>query len=202
MYNITLRCICATIVALEKQYVLHILSVCLLPSMQSTCALLCCQLWPLQLYSIFSHYLINGTIFRKIVIEHKMCVLSFSMTFVWNISYSKKNSARYNLNVHRSSCMVPVILVRFWWNLNFLNTFSKYTQISNLMKICLLGAELFMWTDRQRHRCTDIIKLIVTFTILWTHSESELCTFYVQDVWRLILEGLIVRFDTAALLCV
>jgi len=29
MYNITLTCICATIVAVEKQYVLNIQSVCL-----------------------------------------------------------------------------------------------------------------------------------------------------------------------------
>jgi hypothetical protein len=28
-YNATLRCVCLTVVAMEKQYVLHILSVCL-----------------------------------------------------------------------------------------------------------------------------------------------------------------------------
>jgi hypothetical protein len=33
--------------------------------------------------------------FRKKVIEHKMCVLIFSTTFVRNNSHSKKNSARY-----------------------------------------------------------------------------------------------------------
>jgi hypothetical protein len=33
--------------------------------------------------------------FRKKVTEHKMCVLIFCTTFVWNISHSKKNSARY-----------------------------------------------------------------------------------------------------------
>ena len=44
----------------------------------------------------FSHYLINGTILvKKKVIEHKMCVLIFSTTFVWNIFHSKKSSARY-----------------------------------------------------------------------------------------------------------
>ena len=34
--------------------------------------------------------------FRKKVTEHKMCVLSISTTFVWNISHSKKNWARYD----------------------------------------------------------------------------------------------------------
>jgi hypothetical protein len=32
---------------------------------------------------------------RKTLIEHKMCVLIFSTTFVWNISHSKKKSGRY-----------------------------------------------------------------------------------------------------------
>jgi hypothetical protein len=33
--------------------------------------------------------------FRKNAIEYKMCVLIFSTTFAWNISHSKKNSARH-----------------------------------------------------------------------------------------------------------
>jgi hypothetical protein len=36
--------------------------------------------------------------FRKGVIEHKMCVLVFSTTFIWNISHFKKNGARYDQN--------------------------------------------------------------------------------------------------------
>jgi hypothetical protein len=52
-------------------------------------------LHPLWLHHIFRHYLINGTIFGKNVIEYKMCVLIFSTTFIWNISHSKKNSLRY-----------------------------------------------------------------------------------------------------------
>jgi hypothetical protein len=51
---------------------------------------------------------------REKVVEHKMCVLIFSTTFVGNISHSDKNSARYyrrcrkvfhvlkqNLNIYR-----------------------------------------------------------------------------------------------------
>jgi len=33
-----------------------------------------CDLWSVRLYNIFLHYLINDTIFGKLI-EHKMCVL-------------------------------------------------------------------------------------------------------------------------------
>ena len=43
------------------------------------------------------------------VIEHKMCVLNLSTTFVCNISHFKKNSARYD----QKCVLIPVILVGF-----------------------------------------------------------------------------------------
>jgi len=44
--------------------------------------------------NIFPQYPINGTIFREKNYQ-LMCSLIFSTTFVWNISYSKKDSATY-----------------------------------------------------------------------------------------------------------
>jgi len=63
-----------------------------------------------------------------------------------------------DINVHGSSRKVTAILVIFERNSNFLDRFSKNTQISNFIKILLVGAELFH-ADGQ----TDMTKLIVAF---------------------------------------
>jgi len=64
--------------------------------MQTACAsLYFCHLWLLISYHIFPHYIIDGTIFGKKVIERRMCVLIFSAAFVCNTSDSKNNSAGY-----------------------------------------------------------------------------------------------------------
>jgi hypothetical protein len=91
-----MRRVRATIVAVEKQWVSHNLSVCLKPSlssMQCACAILSAVAY-LALQHIL-RYLKNCIIFEKRVIEHKMCVLRFSTTFIWNISHSKKKLAIY-----------------------------------------------------------------------------------------------------------
>ena len=70
--------------------------------------------------------------FRKNVTEHKMCGLIFSTTFVWNISHSKKNWARYDkkcvLVFMRStgySCQILMKLELSWW------IFEKYSNINS-----------------------------------------------------------------------
>jgi hypothetical protein len=53
------------------------------------------HLWPVRFYHIIPHYLMNDTIFKKKKVNgYELCVLIFSI-FAWNISYSKKNWARY-----------------------------------------------------------------------------------------------------------
>jgi len=44
----------------------------------------------------YPHYLINGTVFWKNVIDYEMCVLIFSRAFVWNILHSTKSWTRYD----------------------------------------------------------------------------------------------------------
>jgi len=85
MYKVTLRRVRATIVEVEKQWVLHSLSVCICslryPAYNAHAPYY--RLWSATFFSIFPLYLIKDTIKKK-VIEHKICVLICSTTFVWN----------------------------------------------------------------------------------------------------------------------
>jgi len=83
-----------------------------------------CRVW---LFHIFPHSH-NGLDFRKSVTKHNVCVLSFSTIYVWSISHSKKNSARY---YHKCKYVLHKILVIFCQILmkHFLE------KISNNMKI-------------------------------------------------------------------
>ena len=61
----------------------------------------------------------------------KKCVLWFSLQFLSARFLILRWIPRDNaLNVHRYSCKVPVILVRFPWNFNFLDGFSNNRKIS------------------------------------------------------------------------
>ena len=71
-----------------------------------------CYLWPVRLFHIFPHYLIKSTTFQR-KLQNMKCVLIFSTTFVWNVCYSKKKTARHIINVQTCSCEVSVIIVRF-----------------------------------------------------------------------------------------
>ena len=106
MCNIILRYVHVTIVAVEKQELINIMSVCLYYCL----SYLACQLHfhytvicRLSGSTIFSHYLINGTIFEeKKVIKHKICFY-----------FLYKFSLKHFLIVHRSSYKVPIIVIRF-----------------------------------------------------------------------------------------
>jgi hypothetical protein len=53
-----------------------------------------CHLWPVWLYYVCPHYLINSAVFRKFYWAENVCLIS-STSLVWNISHSDKNSVRY-----------------------------------------------------------------------------------------------------------
>jgi hypothetical protein len=60
--------------------------------------------------------------------------------------------------VYMSSDKVPVILVIYVWNLNFPNTFSKNSKMSNLLKTLPVGVESFH-ADGQTDARADMTKL-------------------------------------------
>jgi hypothetical protein len=81
--------------------------------MQSACAVLCCHLWSVWLYRIFPHYLTNGTILGKYLLNIK-CVFWFSLQLLSETFLILRRIQRdMVINVHRSSCKVPLFLSDF-----------------------------------------------------------------------------------------
>jgi hypothetical protein len=75
-------------------------------------ALLYCHLWPVPHYSIFPHYLINNTIFGKTLLNMKY-VFWFSLQLLSETFLIQRRMQRdIIINVHKSMCIVQVILVR------------------------------------------------------------------------------------------
>jgi len=129
----------ATIVAVEKQRVLHNLSVCICSLRYPACNAHApyCHLWPAPLYNTFSTFSHKRHDFRKKLLKIKCS------DFLHNFFILGRNERHRIENVYWSSCKVPFILVRYQRNLGFLNRFSKNTQIWNLMKMRPVGVEFF-----------------------------------------------------------
>jgi hypothetical protein len=96
----------------------------------------------------FQHYPINGTIFEKKLSIMK-CVLWYSLQIVCGTFLIPRRIERDMISYAcGSSSKIPDTLLRFKWNLKFLDRFAKNTQISNFMKMRPLGAELFRTDGR------------------------------------------------------
>ena len=78
--------------------------------------------------------------FREKKILNLKCVFWYSLNFfVKNFSFLEQFS-----NVQCTQlCKAPIILLRFWLYLNYLDRFNKNPHISNFMKIHRVGAEFF-----------------------------------------------------------
>jgi hypothetical protein len=108
-----------------------------------------CHLWPVWLYNIHPHYLLNDTIFEETLLNIK-CVLIFFTTNVCNFYHSMKNCARYG-----QTCILSFMWsTRYSWlilmNLNLLDRFLKNTQISIVMKIHPVWIVLFHADGKDR----------------------------------------------------
>ena len=112
-----------------------------------------CHLWPDRLWQHLSTLSHKRHDFRKIVVEHKVCVLIFSTVFLRNISHSKKNWARYYLVFMWSTCYFR----QNWMKLDFLPDFRKILKYHISRKSVQWEPSFSMRTDGQ----TDTTKLIV-----------------------------------------
>ena len=114
-----------------------------------------CHLRPIQLYNIFPRYLISGTIYEK-----KENLLTTCFDFLYNFCPKKKKTfhlrrpERYMIrNVHWPSCEVPVMFVRFYWNLNFLHRFLKIMKYEISLK-SVSGSRVVPYGRTAGHRQT------------------------------------------------
>ena len=65
------------------------------------------------MYCIFAQYLIKGTNLGTNVTEYKMCVLIFYTNLFETFLILRRMHEGVIINVHRTSCKIPVLLVRF-----------------------------------------------------------------------------------------
>jgi len=114
------------------------------------CAILSSVTCPL--YSICPNYLINCAIFEKKNLLNTKCVFWFSLQLLSEtFLIIRRNERDMIVNVYRSACKVPVILVRLLWNFNFLDRFSKKSSNIKFHENPSSGSQVALW-DRQTDR--------------------------------------------------
>ena len=117
----------------------------------------------IYIHNIFPHYLINGTFFRKKLLDIK-CGSLFFTRFVWNNIHSKKNWVRYDKNVYSSSCKVPVvIIILFYETWNFLIVLRKILKYQISRKSVQWDSSCSMWTNGWKDGRTGLKTLILAF---------------------------------------
>jgi hypothetical protein len=144
---------------------------------------LLCHVWPVWLYHIFPHYLINGTIFRGWITENKMCVWIFITTSAWNIYDSMKNSLRYYHKCMyifmQSTCHSCQILIKLVFSKHIFEKSSNIKFHENMSSVSLFVP---YWQ-------TDKMKLTVAccnFANMPKESWMPLCLTFLEQMLKII----------------
>ena len=88
-----------------------------------------CHLWPDWLYHIFPHYVINGTILGKKVIEIKKCVFDFLQPLSEKFLTLKAAQRDTNTTLNRPLCKALSLLSVFNQACFFSHVFEKFINI-------------------------------------------------------------------------
>jgi len=154
--------------------------------------MLYCQICSVSLYQIFPHCLINGTIFGKKKLLDLKYLFWFSVQLVSEIFLIQRRNLRdMTINVYWSSYKVVFILFKILWNLNFVLTFSKNTQMSDLMKLRPVGS---WWDLLNKDRPTWCHFALFHYSMLnifqmLVHPSSEACDLFVELFHGLYCSG-------------
>jgi len=137
-----------------------------------------------RFYNIFPHYLINGTIFEKKLLKTK-CVFWISLQLL-SVTFLilRRNERDVITDVYRSSCKVPVIVVRFQRNYNFLDRFffEKYSNVK-FHEIPPSGSPVVLCGRTDRHDETNSL----LFATLQTRPKTILFSLKMEHTCRNML---------------
>jgi hypothetical protein len=114
----------------------------------------------------FPHYLINGKIFGKKLLNVKFLFWFTVQTLSETFLLLRRIRKYVIINMCRFSYKIPGILVRLSRNLSFLDRFSKNTPMRKFIKVRPVGTEIFYAdreTDGKTDGRTDMTKLIIAF---------------------------------------
>ena len=181
--RITLRHVHETIFAVVKQY--YIFCVCVFARVRGhSCAcvsilLRACNrtypacnvhapycLRPLWLHHIFRHYLKNGTIFGKKLLNIK-CAFWFSLQLLFEtFLILRPNSARY---CHKCENVV------FYWNLNFLDRFSGKSANFRVRHNGSSGSRVVPCGQKDRRLLPLLFPVMVSFNVSGFRRLTTVC---------------------------
>ena len=137
--------------------------------------MLYCNLWPVRLYHVFPHYLINGEILGKKLLNIK-CVFWFSLQLLSEIFLNPGTIQQYIIRLgFHVNCQWFLLGFDEAWK--FHGSFRKNAQISDFLKICLVRSRVV-----RLYGLTYMTKpKVIFFAISWKRLKM-ICPSYRLDV--------------------